>query len=35
MRNLYKNDKIKYYIRDVRDYTSVEPATQGLDYGQL
>jgi len=32
MRNLYKNDKIKYYIGDVRDYTSVEPATCGVDY---
>lgn len=32
MRNYYKNDKIKYYIGDVRDYTSVEPATRGVDY---
>ncbi|QBO57203.1 polysaccharide biosynthesis protein [Chryseobacterium salivictor] len=32
MRNLYRNDKIKYYIGDVRDYTSVEPATRGVDY---
>lgn len=32
MRNLYKNDKIKYYIGDVRDYSSVEPATRGVDY---
>lgn len=32
MRNLYKDDKIKYYIGDVRDYTSVEPATRGVDY---
>jgi len=32
MRVLYKNDKIKYYIGDVRDYTSVEPATRGVDY---
>lgn len=32
MRNLYKNDKIKYYIGDVRNYTSVEPATRGVDY---
>lgn len=32
MRNLYKNDKIKYYIGDVRDYISVEPATRGVDY---
>ncbi|KMQ71134.1 polysaccharide biosynthesis protein [Chryseobacterium koreense] len=32
MRNLYKNDKIKYYIGDVRDYYGVEPATRGVDY---
>src|SRR3546814_3107794 len=32
MRNRYKNDKIRYYIGDVRDYTSVEPATRGVDY---
>lgn len=32
MRNLYKNEKIKYYIGDVRDYNSVEPATRGVDY---
>ena len=32
MRNLYKNDKIKYYIGDVRDYSSVEPATRCVDY---
>ena len=32
MRNLYRNDKIKYYIGDVRDYNSVEPATRGVDY---
>ncbi len=32
MRNFYKNDKIRYYIGDVRDYTSVEPATRGVDY---
>lgn len=32
MRNLYKNDKIKYYIGDVRDYYSVEPAIRGVDY---
>lgn len=32
MRNLYRNNKIKYYIGDVRDYSSVEPATRGVDY---
>ncbi|MFC6267723.1 polysaccharide biosynthesis protein [Frigoriflavimonas asaccharolytica] len=32
MRNLYRDNKIKYYIGDVRDFTSVEPATRGVDY---
>lgn len=32
MRNLYKNDKVKYYVGDVRDFNSVEPATRGVDY---
>ncbi len=32
MRNLYKNDKIKYYIGDVRDYYSVMNAMHGVDY---
>ncbi|WP_099364930.1 polysaccharide biosynthesis protein [Sphingobacterium sp. 1.A.4] len=32
MRNLYKNNKIKYYIGDVRDFNSLEPATRGVDY---
>lgn len=32
MRNLYQSDKIKYYIGDVREYTSLEPATRGVDY---
>ncbi|KJJ38844.1 polysaccharide biosynthesis protein [Aequorivita vladivostokensis] len=32
MRNRYKNDKIRYYIGDVRDYDSVAPATHGVDY---
>ncbi|MFN4084411.1 MAG: polysaccharide biosynthesis protein [Spirosomataceae bacterium] len=32
MRNLYRSDKIKYYIGDVREYTSIEPATRGVDY---
>lgn len=32
MRNVYKSDKIKYYIGDVRDFSSVEPATRGVDY---
>lgn len=32
MRNLYKNDKIKFYIGDVRDYQSVSDAMRGIDY---
>lgn len=32
MRNFYKNDKIKYYIGDVRDYNSIVQATQNVDY---
>lgn len=32
MRNLYKSDKIRYYIGDVRNYTSIEQATRGVDF---
>ena len=32
MRNQLKNDKLKFYIGDVRDYTSVEKAMRGVDY---
>ena len=32
MRNLYRNEKIKFYIGDVRDYRSVEYAMEGVDY---
>lgn len=32
MRNLYKNDKLRFYIGDVRDFSSVERATRGVDY---
>ncbi|AYZ13423.1 NAD-dependent epimerase/dehydratase family protein [Chryseobacterium arthrosphaerae] len=32
MRNQFKNDKLKFYIGDVRDYKSVEPAMRGVDY---
>lgn len=32
MRNLYKSNKLKFYIGDVRDINSVEPATRGVDY---
>lgn len=32
MRNQFKNDKLKFYIGDVRDFNSIEPATRGVDY---
>lgn len=32
MRNFYKNDKIKYYIGDVRDFKSVEYAMKDVDF---
>jgi len=32
MRKLYKNDKIKYYIGDVRDLASIKNAMYGVDY---
>jgi len=32
MRNLYKNPKIKFYIGDVRDYSSIAKAMRGVDY---
>ena len=32
MRNHLKNDKLKFYIGDVRDYTSIERAMRGVDY---
>jgi UDP-N-acetylglucosamine 4,6-dehydratase len=32
MRNAIKNDKLKFYIGDVRDYNSVNQAMQGVDY---
>lgn len=32
MRNQLKNKKLKFFIGDVRDYNSVEPATRGVDY---
>jgi UDP-glucose 4-epimerase len=32
MRRLYKNEKIKYYIGDVRDILSVKNAMHGVDY---
>ena len=32
MRHLYKSEKIKYYIGDVRDLQSVKAAMRGVDY---
>ena len=32
MRKLYKNDKIKFYIGDVRDLASIKNAMHGVDY---
>lgn len=32
MRNFYKNNKIKYFIGDVRDYNSVDYAMKDVDY---
>ena len=32
MRNLYKNPKIKFYIGDVRDYSSIDRAMRDVDY---
>ena len=32
MRNQLKNSRLKFFIGDVRDYDSVEPATRGADY---
>jgi len=32
MRKLYKNEKIKFYIGDVRDYNSIAGAMHGVDY---
>jgi len=32
MRNQLKNEKLKFYIGDVRDYTSIEKAMRGVDY---
>ena len=32
MRQFYKNDKIRYYIGDVRDRASIDNAMKGVDY---
>ena len=31
-RRLYQNDKVKFYIGDVRDYNSIAEACVGVDY---
>ena len=32
MRNIYRNDKLKFYIGNVRDYDSIYSAMHGVDY---
>lgn len=32
MRHLYNNDKLKFYIGDVRDISTIRPAMMGVDY---
>lgn len=32
MRKFYKNDKLKFYLGDVRDYPSIYDAMRGVDY---
>ncbi len=32
MRNYYRDDKIKYYIGDVRDFSSINNAMKGIDF---
>lgn len=32
MRNRLKNGKLKFFIGDVRDFDSIEPATRGVDF---
>ena len=32
MRNHYNNDKLKFFIGDVRDYQSLLVATRGVDF---
>ena len=32
MRKLYKNDKIKFYLGNVRDISSIRNAMHGVDY---
>ena len=32
MRHIYNNEKLKFYIGDVRDISTIRPAIQGVDY---
>ena len=32
MRKLYNNDKLKFYVGDVRDFNSISTATRGVDF---
>ena len=32
MRKFYKNEKLKFYIGDVRDYESIYDAMRGVDF---
>ena len=32
MRNAYRNEKLKFYIGNVRDYDSIHSALHGVDY---
>jgi UDP-glucose 4-epimerase len=32
MRHIFRNDKVKYYIGDVRDFNSINTAMRGVDY---
>jgi UDP-N-acetylglucosamine 4,6-dehydratase len=32
MRNLLRNDKVKFYMGDVRDFRSIDSAMEGVDY---
>ena len=32
MRHIYNNEKLKFYIGDVRDISTISPAIQGVDY---
>src|SRR5689334_14033187 len=32
MRNILRNDKVKFYMGDVRDFRSIDNAMEGVDY---